>query len=88
MGISINSDTTSSGPLTGQTFVFTGTLTHTTREEAKQKVIALGGKVASTIGDQVTHLVSGEKSGSKLTKAKKLGITILTPDEFMGKINK
>ena len=86
VGILINSDTTSSGPLTGQTFVFTGTLTHTTREEAKQKVIALGGKVASTIGDQVTYLVSGEKSGSKLTKAKKLGITILTPDEFMGKI--
>lgn len=85
-GISIDTDTTSIGPFAGQTFVFTGAMPQITREEAKQKVIARGGKVASAITNQVTYLVAGEKAGSKLTKARSLGITILTPEEFMGKI--
>lgn len=76
----------STGPLTGQTFVFTGSLESMTREEAKHNVIARGGKVASTVGGNVTYLVSGDKSGSKLTKARKLNVTILTPKQFLKKI--
>jgi DNA ligase (NAD+) len=72
----------SGGPLVNKTFVFTGSLEGITREEAKQNVIAKGGKVAAAIGDKVTYLVSGEKAGSKLEKAKKLNVTVLTPAQF------
>ena len=84
-GIKIISDVTS-GPLSGQSFVFTGTINQMSREEAKQIVMAQGGKIASTVGEQVSYLVAGDNPGSKLTKAKKLGITILTPEQFLRKI--
>ena len=71
-----------SGPLSGKTFVFTGTLTNTTREEAKQNVLFAGGRVASTVGAGVDYVVLGEDAGSKEQKAKALGLRILNETEF------
>ena len=67
----------------GKTFVFTGTLSMT-RDEAAARVKALGGKVGSSISSKTDYLVAGEKAGSKLQKAEKLGVKILTEEEFMG----
>ena len=67
----------------GKTFVFTGTLSMT-RDEAAARVKALGGKVGSSISSKTDYLVAGVKAGSKLQKAEKLGVKILTEDEFMG----
>lgn len=71
-----------SGPLAGKTFVFTGHMPDMTREEAKQRVQQLGGKVAATAGEAVDYVVVGEDPGSKAVKAKKLSLTTLTPSQF------
>ena len=70
-------------PLSGQVFLFTGTLTTLSRTEAKKLVKDNGGQIATTITQKMTHLVAGEKAGSKLTKAKELGKIILTEHEFL-----
>lgn len=70
-------------PIKGKRFLFTGTLTHMTREDAKRMVEAKGGGVANQISRQVDYLVFGEKPGSKLDKAKEMGITVLNEEEFL-----
>ncbi|HSX24566.1 MAG TPA: NAD-dependent DNA ligase LigA [Candidatus Andersenbacteria bacterium] len=72
----------SSGPLAGKTFLFTGTLEHMTREEAKQKVLSLGGRIASAVGLGVDYVVLGADAGSKERKAKDLGLKIMSESEF------
>lgn len=62
------------GPLTGKTFVLTGTLPSMTRDEAKQKILALGGKVTGSVSKKTSYVVFGEKAGSKLAKAEGLGV--------------
>lgn len=69
--------------LTGQTFVLTGTLSTLHREEAKEKLQALGAKVSGSVSTKTTYVVVGEDAGSKLTKAQELGIPILTEEEFL-----
>ena len=71
---------------TGKTFVITGTLSEFSREEAGDKVTAFGGKVTSSVSKNTDYLICGENAGSKLTKAEKLGISILKDEEFMKKI--
>lgn len=73
---------TGEGRLTGTLFLFTGSLGHFSRSEAKARVKELGGQVASGMSSKVTHLVCGDKPGSKLAKARELGIRILTEQEF------
>lgn len=70
------------GPLSGKTFVFTGTLQHITREEAKQNVLTRGGRVASTVGVGVDYVVVGADAGSKEEKAKKMGLTSINESQF------
>ncbi|MCH8748454.1 NAD-dependent DNA ligase LigA [Patescibacteria group bacterium] len=72
----------SGGPLAGQTFLFTGSLPQMTRDEAKQRIQALGGKVASAIGKNVNYLVAGEAAGKKERQAKALGLKIISPQQF------
>lgn len=74
-------------PLAGKTVVFTGTLTQLKRDEAKQMVIAAGGKAVGSISSKLSYLVAGEKAGSKLKKAQDLGIAILTEEEFITLVN-
>ena len=70
------------GPLAGKTLVFTGRLSDMTREEAKRLVESLGGKVASSVSRKVDYVVVGEDPGSKLDRARELGIPTLTEEEF------
>jgi len=65
------------GPLSGKTFVLTGTLSEMTRDEAKQKLQALGGKVTGSVSKKTDFVVHGEKPGSKLAKAQKLEVATL-----------
>ncbi len=68
--------------LGGKTFVITGTLSNMSRDEAKDKIVSLGGKVTSSVSKNTDYVVVGENPGSKFDKAQKLGIPILSEDEF------
>lgn len=76
-------DSGGGGGLTGSVFLFTGGLARLSRHEAKARIKELGGQVASGISRKVTHVVLGENPGSKLTKARELGLTVITEDEFL-----
>jgi DNA ligase (NAD+) len=69
------------GPLKGTTWVLTGTLS-IPREEAAEMIRAKGGKVAGSVSAKTTYLLAGEEAGSKLEKAEKFGVKVLTEDEF------
>lgn len=74
---------TGEAPLAGNIFVFTGSLKSFSRSEIKARVVKLGGQVASSVSKKVTHVVYGEKPGSKLKKARDLGLKVLTENEFL-----
>jgi DNA ligase (NAD+) len=67
----------SSQKLSGKTFVITGTLPSLTRDQAKQRLQDAGAKVTGSVSAKTDYLLSGDKAGSKLAKAEKLGVTIL-----------
>ena len=71
----------------GMTFVLTGTLSTMKRSEAKELILRYGGKVSGSVSKKTTFVVAGEAAGSKLDKANKLGIPVLSEDEFRQKIN-
>lgn len=70
-------------PLAGMVLLFTGTLQSLSRDEAKKLVKEHGGTLATSITQKTTHLVAGEKAGSKLTKAREMGKIILSEEEFL-----
>ena len=72
----------------GKIFVFTGTLSSMTRNEAWAKVMELGGQCSENVSLKTSYVVAGDKAGSKLSKAQKLGITILTEQEFTEMLKK
>jgi len=67
----------------GQSFVFTGALKTMSREEAESKVESMGGRASSSVSKKTHFVVAGEDPGSKYEKAKALGVTIITEDEFL-----
>lgn len=74
--------TTGSQSLAGKTFVFTGGLNGYSRDQAKQLVERQGGQVSSSVSKKTSYVVAGVDPGSKLEQAKKLGVKILTEEEF------
>ena len=71
------------GPFAGKTFVLTGTLPTLKREEATAKIEALGGKVSGSVSKKTDYGLAGEDAGSKLDKAKALGVKVITEAEFL-----
>jgi DNA ligase (NAD+) len=70
------------GPLAGKTLVVTGTLPGFSREEAEEAIRAAGGHAAGSVSAKTDYLVAGEKAGSKLAKAEKLGVPVLDEEGF------
>ncbi len=71
-----------SSAVAGKTFVLTGTLSSMDRDEAKEKIRALGGKVSSSVSANTDFVVAGENAGSKLDNAEKLGVKVIDEAEF------
>jgi DNA ligase (NAD+) len=71
------------GPLSGKIFVLTGSMPRMTREEAKQKIEAAGGKVAAAVSRKTNYVVAGEDAGSKLDKARLLNIAVIGEAELI-----
>ncbi|OIO44325.1 MAG: hypothetical protein AUJ24_01720 [Parcubacteria group bacterium CG1_02_36_42] len=70
-------------PLKGKTFVFTGSLESMAREEAKEKVRILGGEISESVSKKTNFVIFGKEPGSKLEKAKKLGVKIIGEKELL-----
>ena len=70
------------GRLSGKIFVFTGTLKRLSRRDAAERVTALGGIVADSVGPKTSYLVAGAEPGTKIVRARKLGIAVLDEREF------
>jgi DNA ligase (NAD+) len=76
------------GTLLGKTFVLTGTLPNLTREEATARIEAEGGKVAGSVSKKTHYVVAGSDAGSKLEKARQIGVTILDEDGLVALLSK
>ena len=83
LGLSLLLPVQAAGSLTGKTFVLTGSLRGLTRQEAKDKIKAKGGKTKESISRLLDYLIVGEEPGSKLKEAEKFGVKILTEAEFL-----
>lgn len=73
---------------TGKTFVLTGSLDRFTRDEAKIRIEELGGSVSSSVSKKTSVVIAGTEAGSKLTKARDLGVTIWDEEEFLNNLSK
>jgi DNA ligase (NAD+) len=75
-------ETPASSPFSGKTIVLTGTLPSRSRKEAKELIERLGGRVSGSVSAKTDMVIAGESAGSKLDKARKLGVTVIDPEEF------
>jgi DNA ligase (NAD+) len=69
-------------PIAGKTFVVTGTLAHYSRDEIEALIQKLGGKATGSVSKKTDYVIAGEKAGSKLDKARQLGVRVLSEEEF------
>jgi len=70
-------------PVNGKTFVVTGTLSRYSRQEAEEIIKKLGGRAAGSVSGKTDYVLAGESPGSKLDRARALGVTIISEDEFI-----
>jgi len=70
------------GALAGRTFVLTGTLTSMTRDEAEEALLARGAKVAGSVSKKTSYVVAGNEAGSKLARARELGVPVLDEEQL------
>ena len=82
-----NSNLNKTSELAGKTFVLTGTLGSMTRDEASEKIKIRGGKTSSSVSKNTSYVIAGTNAGSKLDKAEKLGVIILSESDFLNLIN-
>jgi DNA ligase (NAD+) len=84
LGIDIEETAPDAGPrpFEGTTFVFTGTLERFTRDEARAIVESLGGRVASSVSNKTDYVVAGSGAGTKLEKAREIGVAIIAEEQF------
>lgn len=78
----VNPEKKKAGKLTGKTFVITGTLAAMSRDEAKKKIKALGGKITESVSKKTDYVIVGEDPGSKYDKAQELGVKIIKEDQL------
>jgi len=83
----INPEKKSAGKLDGLVFVLTGEMASFSRDEAKEKIRALGGDVSSSVSKKTDYVVAGDNPGSKYNKAKDLGVKIISEEEFKNLLN-
>ena len=76
-----------SNELSGLVFVLTGTLSKMTRDEAGEILKSMGGKTSSSVSKKTSYVIAGENAGSKLDKARTLGVQILNEDDFLKLVN-
>ena len=78
----VKPETAANLPLSGKTLVVTGTLKNYSRDEIQALIVKNGGRAAGSVSKKTDYVVAGEEAGSKLEKAKQLGVPVLTEDEF------
>ena len=87
IGIKIVKSDLRGGALSGKTFVVTGSLESMSRDEAHSRIRALGGSSSASVSRKTSFLIAGADSGSKLQKAKELGVSVLTEKEFLDMVS-
>ncbi len=74
--------------MSGKTFVVSGTFQNFEREELKEKIKSLGGKISSSVSKKLDYLLAGDKAGSsKIEKAEKAKVTVISEEDFLGLTN-
>ncbi|RKY60368.1 MAG: DNA ligase (NAD(+)) LigA [Candidatus Latescibacterota bacterium] len=87
-GLKFEVEKEAAGPLSGKKFVFTGTLSSMTRSEAEELIRKLGGEASSSVSRRTDYVVVGENPGSKLERARQLGVKTITEEEFLRMVGK
>lgn len=83
VNMEVTEETITDSRFEGKTFVLTGSLEHYSRDQASEIIEKLGGKTSSSVSKKTDYVLAGEEAGSKLTKARELGVTIISEEEFV-----